>query len=223
MSIKVIGAGFPRTGTNSLKRSLEMLGFSETYHFKDLVKNPENLHHWTTLRDTKDTNWDEMYKGYQASVDFPCYPWYKEHMKKYPGVKVILTVRSFDDWYESVKSTIWVAGPQTPIEKIKMMSKLPFNARLRKKLKCIKFVKNYLWERQFEGRFLDKDFVQTVWEKHLAEVKAYVPKEQLLVYDVREGWGPLCKFLGVPEPKEPLPHLNKKENFKTMLVGMLND
>jgi len=221
MAIKVIGAGFPRTGTNTLKRSLEILGISKAYHFKDLLLNPENLHYWQTLAETGSTKWDEIYDGYEASVDFPCYPWYKEHMERYPEAKVILTVRPFDKWYTSVKSTIWTAGPQTVPEKIAMMSKLLFSPRLRKVIKCIKFVKAFLWNKQFEGRFLEPEFVETVWNKHIEEVKAYVPKEKLLVYDVRDGWGPLCKFLGTPEPAEPLPHLNKKENFKTMLQDLI--
>ena len=221
MAIKIIGAGFPRTGTNTLKRSLEILGISKAYHFKDLLLNPDNLEYWQALADTGTTKWDEIYDGYEASVDFPCYPWYKEHMKRYPDAKVILTVRPFDKWYTSMKSTIWTAGPQTVPEKISMMSKLLFSPRLRKVIKCIKFVKGFLWNKQFEGRFLDQDFVETVWNKHIEEVKAYVPKEKLLVYDVRDGWGPLCKFLGVAEPSEPLPHLNKKENFKTMLQDLI--
>ena len=131
-------------------------------------------------------------------------------MERYPDAKVILTVRPFDKWYTSIKSTIWVSGPQTVPAKLAMMGKMLFDARLRKIFKCIKFVKGYLWKVQFEGRFLDKDFVETVWNKHIEEVKATVPADKLLVYDVRDGWGPLCEFLGVPEPAEPLPHLNKK-------------
>lgn len=221
MSIKIIGAGFPRTGTNTLKRSLEMLGYTKTYHFKDLLNNPDNLHYWTSLLETNTTDWEGIYEGYQASVDFPCYPWYKEHMAKYPDAKVILTVRPFEDWYNSVKKTIWVAGPQTPIEKLKMMSKLPFDARLRKIVKCIKFVKGYLWETQFQGRFLDKPFVKTIWENHIAEVKNTVPADKLLVYDVRDGWAPLCDFLNIPLPDGKLPHLNKREDFKQMIQNLM--
>lgn len=222
MSIKIIGAGFPRTGTNSLKRSLEMLGYSKTYHFKDLLNKPENLHYWTELRDTKTTKWEEIYSGYQASVDFPCYPWYKEHLEKYPDAKVILTVRDFDDWYESIKSTIWRSGPQTPIKKLKLILKLPFNPKTRRIFKCIKFVKAFLWKTQFQDRFLDKAFVKSVWESHHEEVKKHVPEKQLLVYDVREGWPPLCKFLNADVPSQDLPHLNKRENFHQMIDKLLS-
>lgn len=221
MSIKIIGAGFPRTGTNSLKRSLEMLGYEKTYHFKDLMNVPTNLPYWQELQATGNMKWDEIYDGYQASVDFPCYPWYKEHMARYPDAKVIMTVRSFESWYESMRKTIYVSGPQTPIAKISLLSKMLFSARLRNLFKCIKFVKNFLFNIQFEGKFDDKEFVRSVWEKHIAEVKAHVPSDKLLVFEVKDGWKPLCEFLGVPEPPEPLPHLNKKENFKQMIQNIL--
>lgn len=221
MSIKIIGAGFPRTGTNTLKSSLEKLGLVKTYHMKELLVHPENLHYWTTLRDTGTTNWDELYNGYQASVDFPCCPWYKEHMKRYPDAKVILTVRDFEGWYTSVDSTIRKAGPQNLPQKLSMMSKLLFNPRLRSVIKCVKFAKSSIFGGLMQGKFEDKAAAEKIFNQYIADVKAYVPADKLLVFDVREGWEPLCKFLGVPVPNEPLPHLNKKENFKEMLVELM--
>lgn len=221
MSLKVIGAGLPRTGTNTLKESLEKLGLRHVYHMKELLVNPDKLYLWKQLDETGDTNWDALYEGYDGTVDFPGYPWYKEHMKRYPDAKVILTVRDFESWYKSVDSTVFRAGPQTPGEKLKMLTKLLFSARARKVVRVIKWFKKVFFAERLQGKFGDKVFVQKFWEDHLAEVKASVPKEKLLVYDVREGWGPLCAFLGVPEPAEPLPHLNKKENFKAMLPKLM--
>jgi hypothetical protein len=221
MSIKIIGAGLPRTGTNTLKSSLEKLGYTKTYHMKELLVHPENLTYWQTLKETGTTQWDELYNGYQASVDFPAYPWYKEHMKQYPDAKVILTVRPFEKWHSSVYSTIWQAGPQTVPQKIAMLTKLLFNPRLRSVIKCVKLAKEMIFGVSFQGRFLDKDFAEKMFNKHIEDVKAYVPADKLLVFDVSEGWGPLCNFLGVPEPAEPLPHLNKRENFKEMLVELM--
>jgi hypothetical protein len=221
MSIKIIGAGLPRTGTNTLKASLEKLGYTKTYHMKELLVHPENLHYWVSLKNTSTTNWDELYKGFQATVDFPGYPWYKEHMKRYPEAKVILTIRPFENWYSSIYSTIWQAGPQTLPQKLKMISKLLFNPRLRSVIKCVKFAKGTIFGDHLQGKFTDKAFAEKMYHQHIADVKAYVPANKLLVYDVSEGWGPLCKFLGVAEPKEPLPHLNKKENFKGMLVELM--
>lgn len=221
MSLKIIGAGLPRTGTNTLKQSLEQLGLKHVYHMKELILNPERLKYWKQLHETGDTDWDALYDGYDGTVDFPGYPWYKEHMKRYPDARVILTVRDFEAWYKSVDSTVFRAGPQTPGEKIKMMGKLLFSARARKVVKVIKWFKGVFFAEKLQGKFGDKAHAKKFWEDHLAEVKAYVPKDKLLVYDVRDGWGPLCKFLGVPEPKEPLPHLNKKENFKKMLPKLM--
>lgn len=221
MSIKIIGAGLPRTGTNTLKASLETLGFVHTYHMKELLMNPENLHHWLTLEETGSMDWDTLYKGYQATVDFPAYPWYKEHLKRYPDAKVILTVRPFEKWYTSVYSTIWTAGPQTIGEKLGMLTKMLFNPRLKKIISCVKFSKRMIFKVHLQDRFEDKAFAEEVFNKHIADVKAFVPADKLLVYDVRDGWGPLCKFVGVPEPKDPLPHLNKRENFKEMLQSLM--
>jgi len=222
MSIKVIGAGFPRTGTNSLQVALDKIGYGKAYHFKELLNNPSKLRYWTILRDTGTTDWDSLYSGYQASVDFPCYPWYKEHLARYPEAKVILSTRSFEGWYNSVKETIYVAGPKTQVQKLKLKIKLLFDKELQQVQNCRKFVKNYLWEIQFQNKFDDKDFVRKIWDDHHEEVIKSVPEEKLLVYELREGWKPLCDFLGVDIPLEPLPHLNKKEDFNDMMQSLLS-
>ncbi len=223
MSIKFIGAGLPRTGTNTLKRALETLGYAKTYHMKELLNNPEKLSYWLSMESSGTMDYDTIYDGFVASVDFPCYPWYKEHMEKYPEAKVILTTRPFDKWYKSLESTIWTAGPQTLPEKLRMMSKLIFDSRLRKVIGCVKLAKRQIFEVSMQNRFGDIDFARKMWEAHHEDVKKHVPAEKLLIYEVKDGWGPLCDFLGVPEPSEPLPHLNKKENFKSMLAGLMNE
>ncbi|HEY9488585.1 MAG TPA: sulfotransferase [Chryseosolibacter sp.] len=221
MSIKIIGAGLPRTGTHTLKASLEKLGYTKTYHMKELMVNPKNLRYWITLRNSGTTDWDELYNGYQATVDFPGYPWYKEHMKRYPEAKVILTVRPFESWYTSIHSTIWSSGPQTVPEKVVMMTKLLVDPRLRSVIKCVKFAKETIFHTHLQDRFTDKAFAEKIFNKHIEDVKSYVPAEKLLVYNVTEGWEPLCKFLGVPVRDEPFPHLNKKEQFKGMLAQLV--
>ena len=178
MSIKIIGAGMPRTGTTTLKGCLETLGFKHVYHMKELLVKPEMLHYWKTLDDTGNTDWDSLYAGFDATVDFPG-------------------------------------------QKLKMMGKLLLSARARKVVKCIKWFKDKFFARELEGRFEDKAFAEAKWNSHIEEVKKYVPKDKLLVYDVRDGWEPLCAFLGVPVPDVELPHLNKKENFKEMLPKLM--
>ena len=173
MSIKIIGAGLPRTGTNTLKVSLVTLGYcNHVYHMKELLVNPERLHYWKTLDETGDTDWDALYEGYDGTVDFPGYPWYKEHMKRYPDAKVILTVRDFESWYKSVDSTVFRAGPQTPVEKIKMLSKLLLSARARNVVKVIKWFKKVFFAERLQGKFGDKEFAKKILGKSYCRGKS---------------------------------------------------
>jgi hypothetical protein len=69
-------------------------------------------------------------------------------------------------------------------------------------------IEELIWQGTFHGRIEDRDYAINILEQHNEQVKRHVPPEKLLVYDVKQGWGPLCEFLGVPEPDEPFPHLN---------------
>jgi hypothetical protein len=200
MSLKIIGAGFPRTGTTTLKQSLELLGFEKAYHFKDLLANPDNLKYWQALENTGQTDFEKLFDGYQASVDFPGYPYYKLLMKQYPEAKVILTLRDFESWYVSNYTTIWQVEPAND---------------------CLEFMRNTYLIKQFNNNFASKEFAEKVFHAHNNEVIEFIPKEQLLVYEVKDGWEPLCNFLNRPIPKETFPHLNKKEDFSAMVRKML--
>jgi len=221
MSIKIIGAGFPRTGTNTLRESLELLGFGKTYHMKNLLVNPENLHYWLTLKETGTTDWEALYDGYQSTVDFPCYPWYKEHMKQYPDAKVILSLRPFEKWYESYYSTIYQSHYPSAERKAEMEKKVAESPQLQKVMPVMGLAKQTITEEHFQGRFLDKDFMEKTFNDHNEAVKNYVPANKLLVFDVCEGWEPLCAFLNVNVPAEPLPHTNKKEDFAAMVQELM--
>ena len=219
--LKVIGAGFPRTGTTTLKKCLEILGYDKCYHMKELFVKPERLKYWLELDRTGQTDWDTLFKGYQACVDVPGYPYYKKLMERYPDAKVILTHRPFDQWYESASTTVRKAGPQTILEKLGMLWQMLFDGNLRKRVKAIQFFEGIFWDKQFQGQFNDKTAAQKVFHQHIEEVQSYVPEDRLLVYDVSQGWEPLCQFLGKEIPEQPFPHLNKKENFKEMLGHLI--
>jgi hypothetical protein len=99
---------------------------------------------------------------------------------------------------------------------------LDSNERLRNTRDCFDFFHNTFIEKQFDGRFDDLEYAKSVFHNHIAEVKAYVPEENLLVFDAREGWGPLCNFLGVEVPSQEFPHANRGENFAKMLEMMIS-
>lgn len=223
MSIQIIGAGFPRTGTTTLKSALQTLGFNDTYHFKDLIANSDKLKYWQELENKGTTDFNALFEGYKATVDFPGYPYYKILMKQYPDAKVILSKRDFEQWYESVNKTIWKAGPQTLIAKMAMLSKMIFNKNLRNTFKCIKFMRKTFLVKQFDGKFDHKEKAKEVFHQHINEVIAHVPKDKLLVFDPSQGWKPLCDFLNLSIPEVEFPHLNKKEHFHEMVKGMIKE
>lgn len=221
MSIKIIGAGFPRTGTMTLKNALETLGFEKTYHYKDLIADSKRLTYWKELERTGSTDFNALFKGFEATVDFPGYPYYKILLEKYPEAKVILTKRDFDKWYESTHKTIWKSANKSFIERINLFRRKLFNKNLRQIFKCIYFMRRVYLNNQFENNFNSKDHAKKVFFKHIEDVINHVPEEQLLVYDVSQGWDPLCAFLNLPVPTQPFPHLNKKENFHKMVKDMI--
>jgi hypothetical protein len=221
MTIRVIGAGMGRTGTLSLKTALEMLGFERCYHMVELLQNPHQVKYWEGLMHEEAIAWDELFAGYQATVDFPGYIQYAKIFRQYPEAKVILTVRDPEAWYASTKATVFQVAP-SPAEKFKTLFKLPFSPKLRQQIRIFKMVDQLIWDGEFKGNFLDKDAAIARYHAHIAEVKATIPAEQLLVYDLSEGWQPLCEFLALPIPTEPIPHVNQRENFHAMAKKLLS-
>lgn len=204
--LKVIGAGFGRTGTLSMKAALESLGFAPCYHMTEVFQNAEEMvPNWIAAIEGKPLHWDSIFGRYQATVDWPGCSFYEQLMQAYPDAKVLLNVRDPNAWYESVISTIYQTS------KIGTTVPLPQDdARLR----WVQAINTLIWQRTFDGRFEDKAYALSVFERHNEEVKRKVPAEKLLVYNVKEGWEPLCAFLGVEVPKDrPFPRLNERTDF----------
>jgi hypothetical protein len=202
--LKIIGAGFGRTGTRSLKEALEMLGSGPCYHMVEVFAHPEHMAFWEMAARGESGDWHGVFRGYQATVDWPGCTFYKQLMLTYPDARVLLSVRDAEKWYESVKSTIYLASHRA--ETPDTATRMPM-------------VNQLVWHGTFHDRFLEKEYAISLFEQHNEEVKKYVPAEKLLVYDVKEGWEPLCTFLGVPVPDVPFPHLNDREDFLSSRMG----
>ncbi len=213
MALKVIGAGFGRTGTRSLKDALEQLGFGLCYHMDDLLEHPEHVRAWAAASAGQPVNWEALLTGCQAAVDFPAYRLYRELLAAYPTAKVVLTVRDPDQWYASTYETIYQAGPSIG-EALGLALRLPFSARARNLLRVFQLPGKLVWKGDFAGRFGDKAYALEQYHAHIAAVQRNVPAAQLLLYDVKDGWEPLCTFLGVPVPANtPFPHRNLRADF----------
>ncbi len=210
--MKIIGAGFGRTGTTSLKLALEKLGFGKCYHMEELLKNPEGVKYWQKAFNEKKVDWENLFITYQSIVDFPGALYYKELADYYSHSKIILTIRDPEEWYHSVYSTIFSFDPG-PLIKLKMVLMMPFSTPARKLFQVIMFNNKSTWEKYFEGNFKDKKYAIQRFNDHIEEVKNYIPKERLLIFECKEGWEPLCDFLNVEIPTEPYPNSNKQEDF----------
>jgi len=139
----------------------------------------------------------------------------------YPDAKVLLSIRDPDAWYESTLNTIYRAGPSTN-QKLLMALKLPFSSKLRQIVRVFRLAQKDVWQGDFQGKFTDKFIALEVFTQHIEEVKRVVPPERLLVYQVKEGWEPLCRFLGVPIPQnKPFPRLNDRAAFEQMSKQLL--
>jgi hypothetical protein len=209
MALKVIGAGFGRTGTLSLKSALEKIGFGPCYHMMEVFGHPEHVPMWHKLAFGGAVDWDELFRGYQATVDWPGCSYWRELAAYYPDAKVLLSVRDPEAWYKSLMDTIYQGM------KGNMPASAPELMRLQNEM-----VRKQVVEGTFQNRVEDSAYAIEVFKRHIEEVRAAIPASRLLIFDVREGWEPLCKFLGVAIPAEPFPRLNDTATTQAMIRQM---
>ncbi|CAA9463008.1 MAG: FIG01212366: hypothetical protein [uncultured Rubrobacteraceae bacterium] len=215
MNLEVIGAGFGRTGTLSLKAALEELGFGPCYHMRELYEHPEHVEQWQAAVRGEPVDWERVLGDYRSTVDWPGCSFYEELLEMNPDAKVILTVRDPQRWYESARDTIYRASKASYSAAFGLAGLVI--PRVRPINSASRFVSELIWKGDFDGRFGDRGYAIGVFERHNEEVERRVPPERLLVYEVKQGWGPLCDFLGVETPDEPFPHLNDGEAFRVWI------
>ncbi|MEU6130241.1 sulfotransferase family protein [Saccharopolyspora sp. NPDC047091] len=209
--VKIIGAGFGRTGTASMKAALEHLGFGPCYHMFEVIAEPERMQDWVRALDGP-VDWDQVLGGYQSTVDWPGCTFWRELMAAYPDAKVLLTTRDPQRWYDSTYGTIYQFVQDPPGD-----SDDPFTTKLRPTIERL------IWNGTFDGRFEDREHAIEVFERHNAEVRAAVPADRLLEYQPGQGWEPLCEFLEVPVPAEDFPHVNDSASIRDLAEQVQNE
>ncbi|GGK90689.1 sulfotransferase family protein [Sphaerisporangium melleum] len=211
--LRVIGAGFGRTGTMTLKTALGMLGFAPCYHFTEVFAHPEHLPHWAAAADGREPGaWRVPLHGYAATTDWPGVVFWREMSEAFPDAKVILTIRDAAEWYESMRNTVFAAiGGRFPetAERFRAFEAAEHLAAFREA---------GLIGRSFAGRIDDRDHVIACYERHNDEVRRTVAADRLLVFRVEDGWAPLCAFLGVPVPDRSFPRSNAREDFRSTVL-----
>ena len=197
MTLKVLGAGLGRTGTMSLKVALEQLGFGPCFHMVEVFAGmPRTLELWEAVA-RGEPDWGAVFDGFAATVDYPGCTFWRELITEYPAAKVILTLRDPDSWFDSVSRSIFGLRSRTTIEA--SPAKACFEGTVLVDLD--------------QSRMDDRAYMTGFFERWNAAVIAEVPPERLLVFEAREGWQPLCEFLGVPAPDAPYPRLNSSEEW----------
>ncbi|KAH8700904.1 P-loop containing nucleoside triphosphate hydrolase protein [Talaromyces proteolyticus] len=209
--MKVLALGVGRTGTASLRTALHQLGYIKTYHMMSAsIENPPDCLMWLDALAAKydgvgkfgRREWDQLLGDCQAVCDWPACAFAKELIEAYPNAKVILTTRDVDSWHTSTMKTVYWRA--TDVEH--------------------KFVSNFSWAasmyypmiNKFFATFFHNDFPnqgKQIYREHLAEVRSLVPPERLLEFNVKDGWEPLCEFLGEEIPENPFPRSNDIANF----------
>ncbi len=193
MALQIIGAGFGRTGTESMKRALEILGYDPCYHMYEVIPHPQRYKIWQEIYDgVRVPDWDAVFDGFHATVDWPAARYWRELAAHYPEAKILLTVRSSESWYASMDKTVL-----TFLRNLEKTEGL--GPRLRRDI--------------FEGNVHDKDHVIAIYERNIAQVQAAFGADRLLTYELGSGWDPLCRYLGKPVPDVDFPNRNKSATF----------
>ena len=196
MSLKVIGAGLGRTATFSLKFALEHLGLGPCYHMSEVLAGARrNVPLWVDVGRGR-PDWDTIFDDYQSTTDYPACSYWRELTDYYPNAKVVLTVRDADNWFESVSETIFseqIQGSLAGSLVEEMMQRTIFDA--------------------FGGRVKDRKFMTDWFKSRNQAVIDALPAQRLLVYSPKDGWEPLCSFLGSPIPYGPFPRVNSREEL----------
>ena len=205
MTLQVISFGFGRTATMSLKAALEELGFGPCHHMEEVLgKMDEQVPLWNAAVEGS-PNWEALYSGYHSAVDWPTSAFWRELIEAYPQAKIVLSSRSAESWYASISQTILAV--------LTSREKWPEQQR-----EWLEMVCKVVIDRSLGGK-TDRDGVIAAFEAHEAAVKEAVPADNLLVFQAKDGWGPLCEFLAKPVPSGPYPRSNSREEFFELLAG----
>jgi hypothetical protein len=201
MALKVIGSGYGRTGTMSMKLALEHLGFGPCHHMIEVMRNPAQPPLWKAVAAGGKVDWSEVFRGYDSQVDWPGAAVWRDTSIAFPDAKVLHTERPEDVWWNSFSMTIG-----------KFFNLLPNLPLPPDAADIFHAMKNLFVKDQF-GDPIERDRAIAAYRRNNQMVRDTIPADRLLVFDVAQGWGPLCRFLEVPEPEAPFPSTHHRAEF----------
>lgn len=216
--MKVIGAGLPRTATLTQKVALEMLGMKPCYHMVNVLRDLDLVPTWIEAFEGN-ADWDEIFSGFDATVDWPGAFFYEELMEAYPEAKILLSTRDGEAWERSMTDTIWglFYGDMLIHDLSAAWGRVDPKWAAYISLMKGMWSKSGLLASEHEGPGLGT--MAVAMDRYNESVKRTVPADRLLVWSPKDGWAPLCEFLEVPVPDVPVPHLNDSHEFGDRIAG----
>lgn len=196
MALEVIAAGLGRNATFSMKFALEELGFGGCHHMAEVFADARRQVPLWIEAAAGSPDWDEIFKGFRSTADYPSASFWRELAAYYPQAKVVLTTRDPDSWFESVSETIFAPRMQASL-----------------KGSPAETLMNGCIFDHFDGDITDRTFMTDWYVKRNQEVIDSLPPERLLQFHPKMGWGPLCDFLGVAVPDLPFPRVNSRDEL----------
>jgi hypothetical protein len=210
--MKLIGVGFGRTGTMSIKSAVEELG-SPCFHMIDLImgeRRERDLAYWVKIANDEPVDWNEVFDGWDATIDWPACSRWEQLVDAFPEAPVLLNIRDFDGWYESCRNTILA------VKEAALAGDLPEDAnRDGPSPELWGVIEKLIWQGDFQGRFADRDWVRQMYTDRIETIKKAIPSDRLIVWELgKDGWEPLADALGVEAPDKPFPRLHDTNEFR---------
>ncbi len=200
MTLKVVGAGVGRTGTNSLKIALERLLGEPCHHMYEILANPAQIPEWMDAIEGRPVDWSTMPKGYAALVDWPGASFWPELSAANPDALVLLSVRDPEAWYKSASDTIFQVLDNAPPE-------------MRPWLEAV----HTLLRDRFSDQLDDPTAMMDAYARHNDAVRQAIPPARLLEWTPTDGWEPICERLGLDVPDDPFPKTNNTKQWRADL------
>ena len=200
MTLQVIGAGFGRTGTDSMRNALNILGVGPTHHMFELSVGSPLRDLWLEMVSGAAADWDKLFTGYNACVDWPSAHYWRELIEVYPEAKILLTMRTAESWWASFEATILkiiLTGAKTD-----------------------NFAQMLVAEQVFDGRPDDREYAIATYSRNTEEVIETVDAQRLLIHNLGDGWTPLCEWLGLQVPNVEYPSGNTTKNFASNVKAL---
>lgn len=199
MNLRVVGAGLPRTGTQSLGTALVYLLSGRSYHMSVIPGHPFALGvEWDRALAGETPDWNRVFDGYVAAVDWPASMFWRELSEANPDALVLLSVRdSAETWWQSANESF------LPVARMALAPGWSAGCGLVTLLE--RFTGTLEWD--------DPATLMAAYERHNAQVRAEVPRSRLVEWRASQGWRPICDALGMPVPDMPFPWVNRRRDW----------